>query len=103
MTKGIQYEGERPKCPETVQELSDLCFAQFGISKSMDVYTNLYSVDYVTKITLDKYVNCCLIVTAHKYLSLYLAMVLTLNTYWLYFIVRSLFPTGYLAPPPLGS
>ena len=30
LKKGIQYEDERPKCPETIQELSDLCFAQFG-------------------------------------------------------------------------
>ena len=33
--KGIHFEGEPPKVPDSVRELSDQCFGQFGILNSI--------------------------------------------------------------------
>ena len=44
LKKGIHFEGLPEKVPDTVQELSDKCFAQFGISQHVqaDIYPNAY-------------------------------------------------------------
>ena len=41
--KGIQFEGLPTKIPDTVQELNDQCFAQFGISHHILSYYLLRS------------------------------------------------------------
>ena len=46
--KGIQFEGLPTKIPDTVQELNDKCFAQFGISHHILSYYLLRSYNHVT-------------------------------------------------------
>ena len=40
--KGIQFEGLPTQIPDTVQELNDKCFAQFGISHHILSYFITY-------------------------------------------------------------